>query len=623
MPQRLIDRFAAAAALFRSVWRQLLVTSVLFKVVAFAVLAPLAGLLLRFIVSTSGGAAVADEEILFFLLSPVGVAGLLLFAGFSLAIIGLQQAALMAVSLAAAQGRSAEPWSALRFALSRWRSVLALTARITCLALLIAAPFLAVGGAVYLWLLTEFDINYYLSARPPAFWLAVLLIGAVLLSLAAVLVSRAVGWLVSLPTLMFERVSARQALQRASARVRGRRREAAEMLVVWGGIAVLLSSASTALIVGISRMMTPWAGGSTRALLLFAAIVVLAWFIAGQLVSFFNGAAFALLVTDFYRSVAATDAAGDASRIADIRTTGGMRLSRGAIVAGVMVACGAGLGLGWLALRGLSGDSDVQVIAHRGAAMWAPENTLASVQRALDDHADWVEIDVQETADGRVVVVHDSDFMKLAGVPTRVWEATYDEIRGIDIGTPFGANFAGEIAPTLREVLLRARETAGVTIELKYYGHDQMLEQRVIDIVEELGMEGQIVIMSLVYEGIQKVRALRPEWTVGILSAVAIGDLTRLDADFLAVNTGLGSRALLRDAHAAGKDVYVWTVNDPITAYAMISRGVDGIITDDPAMGVRMRAAYNDLDAVQRLVLEVALLIGAIDLEDAEPEEIG
>ena len=71
------------------------------------------------------------------------------------------------------------------------------------------------------------------------------------------------------------------------------------------------------------------------------------------------------------------------------------------------------------------------VIAHRGAAGKAPENTMASIRQAIEDGTDWIEIDVQETADGKVVVIHDSDFMKLAGVNMKVWDGTLHELKAI------------------------------------------------------------------------------------------------------------------------------------------------------------------------------------------------
>jgi len=610
---------------FRRTWPQLAVTAILYKVVAFAVLTPLVGLLLRLLVSTSGSSVVADEEILFFLLRPLGLAGLVVFGGVSLAIVALEQACLMVVAFGAAHGRRVQPRAALYYVKSRWRSVLSLAARITARALLISAPFLAAAGAVYLWLLTEFDINFYLSQKPREWWIAVALMGSILALLVAVLVYRALGWLMSLPMLMFEQVSPREALRRASGRVRGRRREAAVVLVGWGASALFLSWSSAAAIAWIGRTATPWAMGSMSLLVPLVFVLLVLWLVSGQVVTFVNGAGFAVLVTAFYRR-GALDAEGPGSwrgEIEHLDEASPWKVSRRAVVGALTFALAAGVGFAAFAVHGLSGDSDAQITAHRGASMWAPENTLAAVQRALDDGADWVEIDVQESVDGRVVVVHDSDFMKLAGVPTKVWEATYDELLQIDIGSSFAPEFSDQRTPTLDQVLELARDRGGVNIELKYYGHDESLEQRVVDIVEAMGMQDQVVVMSLKYDAVLKVRAMRPDWTLGLLTAVAIGDLTRLDADFLAVNTGLASRTLLRNAHASGKEVLVWTVNDPLTAYAMISRGVDGVITDDPAMVRRMLAFYDDLNGVERLLAEVAILIGAVELDDEEPEEIG
>lgn len=623
--QAVVSVFDEAVITFRRAWPQLVVTAVLYKVVAFALLTPLAGLLLRLLVSTSGSSVVADEEILFFVLSPLGLAGAVLFGGVSLAIVALEQACLMVVAFGAARGRRIRARAALYYVKSQWQTVLSLAARITASALLVAAPFLVAGGVVYLWLLTEFDINFYLSQKPREFWIAAGLIGSILAVLVPVLVFCALTWLAALPTLMFEQVSPREALRLASERVRGRRRESAVLLVGWGASALLLSWFSVAAVAWIGRTATPWAGGSMSLLLLVLSVVLLLWFVAGQLVTLMNTASFAVLVTAFYRR-------GDLDSMGTDRWKEELEyldeaalwsVSRRSVVGALAFALVAGVGFAALAVYDLSGDSDALITAHRGASMWAPENTLAAVQRALDDGTDWVEIDVQESADGRVVVVHDSDFMKLAGVPTNAWDATYTELLDIDIGSSFAPEFSDQRTPTLEQVLELCRDSAGVNIELKYYGHDESLERRVVDIVDEMGMQEQVVVMSLKYDAVQKVRALRPDWTLGLLTSVAIGDLMRLDADFFAVNTRLASRTFVRNAHAAGKEVLVWTVNDAPTAYAMISRGVDGIITDDPAMGRRVRAFYEGLNGVERLLAEFAILIDAVELDDEEPEEIG
>ena len=109
------------------------------------------------------------------------------------------------------------------------------------------------------------------------------------------------------------------------------------------------------------------------------------------------------------------------------------------------------------------------------------------------------------------------------------------DLADIDIGSSFAPEFADQRVPTLRQVLELAKGRAGVFIELKYYGHDVSLEEKVVALVEETGMTDDIVIMSLSYDGVRAAAALRPDWTYGLLNAVAIGDLTRLDVDFLAL----------------------------------------------------------------------------------------
>jgi glycerophosphoryl diester phosphodiesterase len=266
-------------------------------------------------------------------------------------------------------------------------------------------------------------------------------------------------------------------------------------------------------------------------------------------------------------------------------------------------------------------DDDVEIVAHRGGAIAAPENTMAAVHRGIVDTTDWVEIDVQESADGVIVVAHDKDFMRASGVDTKVWEAPYDQLRKIDIGSWFAPEFAGEHPPTLEEVLLACKGKARVVIELKYYGHDQQLEQRVAEIVESTEMVSDVSIMSLKYAGVLKFKALRPDWSYGLLSAVSVGNLARLDVDFLAVNASQAKRSMIRSAHGRGKRVYVWTVNDPIQMSTMISRGVDAIITDDPA---RVRAVLDqrsELSAVERLLIELGASVGIIEGAEESSDE--
>jgi glycerophosphoryl diester phosphodiesterase len=288
----------------------------------------------------------------------------------------------------------------------------------------------------------------------------------------------------------------------------------------------------------------------------------------------------------------------------------GFRLTRKRVLIGALtgVALSTAVGLG--AMYGVQSEDRAQIIAHRGASAAAPENTMAAVKQAIADKADWVEIDVQETADDVVVVFHDSDFMKIANLNLKIWDATIAELAKIDIGSSFDARFKNERVPMLRQVLAESKGKIGVIIELKYYGHDQQLEQRVADIVESEGMQSDIMLMSLKRDKVRKMKALRPMWEVGLLTSAAVGDLTNAKADFLAVNTGLASRKFIRSAHESGKEVLVWTVNDVPTMSTMIGRGVDGLITDEPAVARTVLQHRANMSPLGRLLLGLAGILG-------------
>ena len=158
-------------------------------------------------------------------------------------------------------------------------------------------------------------------------------------------------------------------------------------------------------------------------------------------------------------------------------------------------------------------------------------------------------------------------------------------------------------------------------IELKYYGHDEHLESRVVDLVEETGMESEVMVMSLERQGLRRMAAVRPDWTRGLLNTASIGDLTRVDVDFLALNAAAATRPQIRQAHERGMKVFVWTVNDPIQMSVMLSRGADGIITDEPALAREVLDLREELSPFGHLLVwiagEAGLLRGAKEASDA------
>ncbi len=198
--------------------------------------------------------------------------------------------------------------------------------------------------------------------------------------------------------------------------------------------------------------------------------------------------------------------------------------------------------------------------------------------------------------------------MKLAGVNRKIWDMSLMELKRVDIGSWFGEEFSTERIPTLGEVLEEVRGKALLLIELKYYGHDQHLEQGVVEVVEQAGMVEGVAFMSLKREGIEKLQKLRPEWRAGLLLSKTIGSLSSLEMDFIAVNMGTAGPGFIRKAHAGGKELFVWTVNDQVSMTRMMSLGVDGVITDEPKMARQVLADRLELNSIERLLLHAAVL---------------
>jgi len=620
MQAQLRSNFSAAASDFRGNWKQLLLTDLAFKVAYFAILVPISGLVLKGFLLSQGTTVIADTDILWVALSPVGLLGLILVAAVGVAIIALELACLMVIGFGAAHGLEIRFIDALWHAGRKAMSTLRLTVRFVSFLLLMAAPFLAAAALVALSLLTEFDINFYLKTKPPAFWLAAALLGTILGAGLLVLVPRVIGWAFALPLLLFEDTAPSKALRESSKRTQGNRTMLAIQLVGWAVISMVAGAAVFGGIRLLGRwVVVPLSEGRPGLLLIALGALVIVWVVANEIVALMTASGFALLI------VRSFDVFGDPqpqkwwkTAVARGGRAEGRRLSRLQLAGGLLAAAVAATLVGAYQLNSVRVDTDVQIIAHRGAARFAPENTLAAFERAIADGADWIELDVLETADGEVVVVHDRDLKRLGGVNLAIESSTYEQLREVDVGSWFGPEFADQRVPLLADVLELCRGRIGIVIELKYFGRSVRLEERVVEIVEAADMASEVVVMSLNYGGVQKMRSLRPDWRLGLITAVAIGNLTTVDADFLAVNGSLATALFIRDAHAVGKDVYVWPIYDRIEKARIIGRGADGLITYDPALGRRILAQLEEMSPVERLMVDVALWMGLVPEEEQE-----
>lgn len=615
------QRVSSALEDFKRIWGQLLLFAIATRLAVSLVLVPGLAFLLRLFISSRSGGALSDTEIASFLLSPIGLVTLVVLGGFAIGVAFVEQSGLMAIGRAASE-HTRLGWSgALRFVFARLPRILPLGSHLLARALAVSSPLLALAGAVFWLFLTKHDINYYLNEKPPEFYWAGGIIGVLLAILAVLLIRLFASWMFALPALLFRDFSPREAIAHSVGETRGHRRKFVKWATIWLLVGTLSSVVGTWLTGLIGRLLIPVVQDSVELVALTIGGVGLVTLLTSFLVSLFTAAVFAFVLVRFYMEVCGEEAAFAVPEPATNERPR-MRLEPRWILSACALGLLAAIFLANLILSRMGTEDPVLIIAHRGSAATAPENTMAAVRAALDAGTDFVEIDVQETADGEVVVFHDSDFMKTSRNPLKIWEAKRADLDRIDIGSWFDPQFAGERVPTLDQVLAECKGRATVTIELKYYGHDQQLEHRVVEAVERHDMSKEVAVMSLKPDKVAKIRKLRPDWTYGLLTSVQLGDIGSFEVDFLGVSASGASRGFVQRAQRKGFDVYVWTVNDPYQMSAMMSRGVDGIITDEPAVARRVREIRAGLSPVQRLLIGIGSEVGVFKVPAELPGDL-
>ena len=226
-------------------------------------------------------------------------------------------------------------------------------------------------------------------------------------------------------------------------------------------------------------------------------------------------------------------------------------------------------------------DWRTKVIGHRGDVHAAPENTLASIRSAIGKGVDAVEVDVQLSRDGVVVLNHDYTLERVAGVPAAVHELTFPELLALEIRGAWTGMPAERIA-TLAEALREAKGKARVVVEIKPYGDKRALAARVVETIVEEGMVEETYVQSFDYEVLRVVRETLPDMKIGQILFAAAGNVSTLDVDFYTINQSMLSERFIRRAHEANREVWVWTVNIERNMREVLTYDVDGVITDYP-----------------------------------------
>ncbi|MDQ0228947.1 glycerophosphodiester phosphodiesterase [Metabacillus malikii] len=228
------------------------------------------------------------------------------------------------------------------------------------------------------------------------------------------------------------------------------------------------------------------------------------------------------------------------------------------------------------------------VIAHRGASGHAPENTMASFQKALDMGADYIELDVQMTRDGKLVVIHDPTVDRTTNGTGEVGSFFLNDLQQLDAGEWFSRKYRGQKIPTLEEVLSYFGEKIAFLIEIK---NPNLYPTIVDELANVLGDRKHLnlIIQSFDFELLQKFSQLCPHFPLGLLVKYRVHGISNVQlrdwatvVTYINPNKALITKKLVKRIHHHRMYVFPYTVRNKKSIKGLIEANVDGIITDFP-----------------------------------------
>ncbi|WP_369245825.1 glycerophosphodiester phosphodiesterase [Streptomyces sp. R41] len=245
------------------------------------------------------------------------------------------------------------------------------------------------------------------------------------------------------------------------------------------------------------------------------------------------------------------------------------------------------------------------IVSHRGASAYAPENTLAAIDKAAAMGFTWVENDVQRTKDGELVVLHDATLARTTDVetvyphraPWKVKDFTAAEIARLDAGSWFSHRYAGARVPTLKQYMNRVSHNhQKLVLEIKNPDLYPGIERQTLKLLSNEGwldpahLRSSLLVQSFSADSVRTVHDLRPGIRTAFLGKPSIAQLPQyarfadqINSDHTSLSSGYISAVHgFGGPHGSPMKVFAWTVDDANTARRLTGFGVDGIITNVP-----------------------------------------
>lgn len=245
------------------------------------------------------------------------------------------------------------------------------------------------------------------------------------------------------------------------------------------------------------------------------------------------------------------------------------------------------------------------IIAHRGLSASYPENTLISFQKAIDLGVDWLELDVVTTADGEVIISHDTTADRCTNGTGAFKSMTLEQVKMLDAGVRFDAQFVGEPIPTLHQLLDMVEKTPiALSVEIKgdTLEEFQSTARATVTLLQQRNFLRRASIASFDLECLRAVRGWEPRLTTNLDPTPQNGSLTpwelcqqclQAGANFMGYNYERLTQDIIDEARLHGLTFWAWTINDEESVRRIAAMDVDAILSDDAAMLKRVLAELN------------------------------
>ncbi len=602
------DMFAELIRELRRGLTQYIWYQIAFFIMSVIILSPVSSLIFAFLIDSTTTTSITNEYIISYFFSLKGGLTLSIWCIITFFLIFTEQSGIILICSKAGFREKTGVVKTITFAIRKLHIILLLGANLFLRTAVFTFPFLAICGTTYFTLLTDYDINYYYVHRPPSFWVSILIVGLSLIGYLFLMLKYMTRWIFILHLALLENEPVNRVFSMSDELVRGVGTRILKVLIlrvvcIWAFITV-----TTAGYAFINSLILHIIGSSAKIAIPIMSFLYIFDFIISTLLILLISPVFSIVLTQLYYRRLHTTGLTVKENISSENTLPNedsssfilfQRFTPRVVTAMVLISV---VTLGIFLATNIHKPDRVEVTAHRGSSSRAPENTLSAIRQAIADQADYAEIDVQETLDGVIVVLHDSDLMRVTGKKLNIWETTIKEVRKLDAGSWFSPEFTEERIPTLEEAIAVARGRIKLNIELKFYNYKQRLTERVVGIIRKENFTEHCIVMSTNYQELLKVKKLDNRIKTGFVFFEAIGSVFDFETDFFSIFRNKATESFISKAHNREKEVHVWLVNTPEAMEHLIFLGVDNIITDYPEKLVSIlqrRAEMNNIDRLK------------------------